>query len=370
MKKLISRLQGARSGETFSFKDLIQNYGGHVATAAFLIGFIIDFLALPRVDSPLIIPIGIMYLAILAVAFILRLLLIGKATTGSIFASKLSAYFTLLIALISGSLLSYVFVLFFRSADSLVTLPFFFLAGAVILANEFISTKRDRSALDLCVFYFGLTAFCLFATPLIVGAVSSMTFYVSLILASLLSYAYALMVDKFGGVRLFRSAVVYLLPLWAPLSFLLLDTIHAIPPVPVSLVEQGIYRDVKKDQDGNYQITAEVVNGKQVSETFTFAPGESAYFYSSVFAPASLKAPVAHRWEYWNEGKRLWEERANVVFTVRGGRDGGYRGYSKVTVTTPGTWRVVVTLNGTRTLSSKTFSISTLKNPQQLSLTK
>jgi hypothetical protein len=72
------------------------------------------------------------------------------------------------------------------------------------------------------------------------------------------------------------------------------------------------------------------------------ADGEKVFVFTAVFAPSGLSTLLRHQWQYFNDVTNVWETRSDVRFTIHGGRDGGFRGYSEKYDPEPGSWRVNV----------------------------
>jgi len=107
----------------------------------------------------------------------------------------------------------------------------------------------------------------------------------------------------------------------------------------------GIFHYVERTENG-YLITKERLAwyeiARHVRPAFHYREGESAYCYSAVFAPATLTAPIYHRWEHYTEATGRWTTKSRVAFPIRGGRDEGFRGYTVKTELEPGMWRCSV----------------------------
>ena len=90
-------------------KHFIDTYSKHAVTAAFFLGFIVDFIFLPNISNPYYPYIGILYGALVGIFILskerqLHLLSIGR---GSMRTMKVS---TLVLAFVMGNFLSYVFI--------------------------------------------------------------------------------------------------------------------------------------------------------------------------------------------------------------------------------------------------------------------
>jgi hypothetical protein len=133
-----------------------------------------------------------------------------------------------------------------------------------------------------------------------------------------------------------------------------------LPPLPLALADAGVYHSVKK-VGTVYQVMEET----QPWTTFLgvppiqrLAPGDKLYLYSSVFAPARVSTGIVHHWEWYDPTARRWEPQSRVVFSINGGRDGGYRVYSVKSRPKPGDWRVnIATVDG-RQLGRIRFAVA------------
>ena len=143
-------------------------------------------------------------------------------------------------------------------------------------------------------------------------------------------------------------------------TFNILYFTNAIPPLPLSLREAGVYHGVTKAGD-TYKLMAEPVPWYRAylnyNTVFHRSPGESAYVFSSVFAPSGLSTIILHQWQRYDVPTKSWVTTEMLRFTITGGRDGGYRGYSMKTGLTPGDWRVNVLTQYGQTIGRITFSV-------------
>ena len=81
------------------------------------------------------------------------------------------------------------------------------------------------------------------------------------------------------------------------------------------------------------------------------------YFYSAVFSPTDLDTKIFHSWQYFNEDKEKWIENFKIGYTIVGGRDGGYRGYSIKENIFSGRWRVDVMTEREQLLGRYKFTV-------------
>ena len=86
--------------------------------------------------------------------------------------------------------------------------------------------------------------------------------------------------------------------------------LNIIPPIPLSLKESGVYHYIARTPGGEYETSYEKAPWylffEKTDNVFRWKQGEAAYFFSSVFAPANLKATILHQWERYDSEKKEW----------------------------------------------------------------
>ena len=348
------------SKKVFSY---LKEHGKHVSTALFIIGFIIDFTYLPAVEHTLTPYIGIFYTIGLGFSLFARSFLLTLAK-GDVFGNKVSNLLSLFLAFFSGSILSYIFVLYYRSSYIAGAFPFFLFALFVIIANEYIKTKKYRTYLDICIFYFVVTALSVFLLPFLFHSVSSFVFLFSLVFAGTVSALYAHALLHVLTKNLLQKKIVYSLVLWAPFAFAFLYYTNSVPPLPLSITSATIYHDLQK-VGSDYKVLEEVKT--RVSTTYHVKEGRPLYFFTTIFAPSLISAPIDHIWEKYDENTSSWKIMTSASYPLIGGRKEGYRGYTISNDTTPGKWRVSVYLDRKRLLGRHYFTIVS-EDPKELKM--
>ncbi len=86
-------------------------------------------------------------------------------------------------------------------------------------------------------------------------------------------------------------------------------------------------------------------------------PGESLSVYSAVFAPIRLSTRITHLWQRYDPVRGEWLTVSKVTYSIHGGRDGGYRGYTIHHGVEPGEWRVDVETSDNRTIGRIRFNV-------------
>lgn len=344
----------------YRIKELLSHGWRHATTVIFIGGFAVDSFLLPDFDDPITKYIGLTYLLVLAVIIYLREWVISK-NTASEMEQKLYSLLTFGVSFFSGSALSFVFIYALRSAALAVSWPLFVILIIIMVANEFISTHNYRFTLDIAVYFIAIIFYSIFHVPIVFGKVNDMVFFVSSIVAAIIGVLYISILRRSSEAAEYEQGRGFALALGIPLFVGMLYLLNVIPAVPLSLKASGIYHNITKDSQGNYTGLKEVDNRFFASwrrPVFHLTESDSGiYYFSSVSAPAELRAPITHVWEYYNEETREWVTSTTISFEVSGGRKEGYRAYSKKERMTPGMWRVTVKADDKRIIGRMRFYI-------------
>lgn len=327
-----------------SIEELIHWYERYVSPFALIAGFLIDnFFLLDRVDVLFGNLVLLSYLSIAA----LGILLINAIESGRLtnrLALALAPFIPVVVQFAFGGLFSGYLSLYMRSAAVGVSWIFVIAIAALLIGNERFRKRYVRFTFQVSVYFIALFAYLIFAIPVALDRIGPWMFLaaggVSLIVMSLLLAAVSKAAPAvFQAERrtIIRSIAVI---------FVVFNTLYftnAIPPLPLSLKDAGIYHGVTKVGAG-YEIAAEPRAWyewyRSYHATYHQYAGEVAYAYSAVFAPTGLATSIVHEWQRYDE-ERGWTTEAALEFPISGGADRGYRGYSIKSVT-PGRWRVNV----------------------------
>ncbi len=348
-------------------KDYIKAGYHHMATVLFFVGFIFDSINLPEPGDVLAKYLGIFYLIILSIFLMGREFIVAQ-NTASKFEQKMYSILTLGISLVSGAILSFVFIYYFRSAEFSVSWPLFLGLALIIVSNEVMSSHSFRFMLDLAVLMVSLIFFLVFNIPLFIKEQNDTIFVISVCLATLVSFFYLYILSFSSEQAKVFTHKAYALALAIPLTVMVLYFSNLIPAVPLSLKEAGVYHYVEKTSTGNYIATTEVSEPTGLLSYFKtkeihHASGEGIYFFSAIGAPSSLQAPISHVWEYYDATTQKWLPNSVISFPLTGGREEGFRAYSHKDSITPGLWRVSVRIGDRRIVGRMKFNIIETSTP-------
>jgi hypothetical protein len=329
-----------------------ERYEHHLGVGALAVGFAFDLIIADRPDS---VGNNLLLLFYLVVAAVL-IIVLNRNEMRRKEAQHSAEPLLLLLALqfCFGGLASNLLVLYGRSGTLAVNALFLGLLVALIFGNEYLRSRYAQLRFNVGVYYVLLLSYLLIAVPVfITHTIGTGTFLltgvISLgVIAGFLALLSAIVFRGREPAKLFNVSTIVL---GIFLTFNLLYFLNIIPPVPLSLKDIGIYHSLLKKSDGNYTALYEPAPWWQVWRTtahdYTLGVGQSAFCFSSVFAPTNLTVPVYHRWEYISPANGGgWETRAHVAFPISGGREGGYRGFSVKSNLEPGQWRCSVETAG------------------------
>ncbi|MBU0999412.1 DUF2914 domain-containing protein, partial [Patescibacteria group bacterium] len=124
----------------------------------------------------------------------------------------------------------------------------------------------------------------------------------------------------------------------------------------------------EKNIEGNYNVTYEDYGWKgyfNLYPNFNEVPGKPVYAFSAIFSPKNLNLTILHEWQHYNEIQNKWVTESVINLSVIGGRDGGFRTYSRRFNLASGKWRVNIKTKQGQTIGSIRFNI-TLANTEPL----
>jgi hypothetical protein len=326
--------------------DFIRPVKHHLLTVAFFGGFVVDNLTLNRVDQLFdnMVLAGYVMLAMFGLIFLYAG---SSGRMGERISEFAGRWAPLLVQFAFGGLMSGLLVFYSRSGSWWTSWPYLVLMLVVILGNEFIKKRASRLLFNLGVFFVALFSYVVLIVPVLMGRMGDEVFLLSGVaaLAVFVLFLKALykVVPNFMAMNT-RMLLVVIATLYLSLNVLYFANL--IPPIPLSMKEMGVYHNVVKREEGGYVLSYEkgpwYALWHYSDNTFHYAQGDRVYCYASVFAPARFKTAIRHRWEYYDAVQGAWREHYQTSFSIDGGRDAGYRGYSFIESVREGAWRCSV----------------------------
>ncbi|MDP9249281.1 MAG: DUF2914 domain-containing protein [bacterium] len=333
----------------FSFKNLKDFFHKHesaLSSGTLITGFLIDYFTLRRVDY-LFDNILIVFYLLLAGASIFLINLYETGKFRNKFTVVLYEFLPLILQFTFGGLFS-AFTIFYGKSASFVATGFFVLSlFAIMIGNEFFKKRYSKLVFQVGIYFLALFSFFIYFLPVILRQMGVVIFLwsgtASLIFISIFIFFIA-RVAHFQYKDNYRTLFLAIFGVWAAMN--LLYFFNVIPPIPLSLKTGAVYHSVQKLPGGGYLVVGEAETEWYKKWSFKkeihLRAGEGVYVWSSVFAPAGLNINITHAWQYFDEEKGEWVDSSRISFPVLGGRDGGYRGFSKKENIFPGAWRVDV----------------------------
>ncbi len=345
-------------------KDLYEKYERHIGIALMALGFIVDNLTLKRIDLPFENLVLFIYLMICLTSIIA----INSYASGRLqytFMHTMHPWLTIPMQYAFGGLFSGFFIFYSRSASFMANWPFLIMLAALLVGNELARTKYARFAYQITIFYTALFSFSIFYIPVLTKRIGADIFLLSGVVSLLGISAILFLLKNLAPERFQKSKKGIVISI--AVIFFLFNAMYftnIIPPIPLSLKAMGIYHSIKRDIS-SYNAYAEAPKWYQfyhdTSRVFHRYGNEPIFVFSSVFAPTDLKTPIFHRWSLYDEKSRRWIAKDRLSFSIVGGRDGGYRGYSYKQNVGTGKWRVDVVTKRNQLIGRITFTVITVE---------
>jgi hypothetical protein len=344
-----------------SVEEAAEWYMRYISPLSLIAALFIDtFFLLRRVDTPLTSFVLFFYLGLSA----LIITLINLIQTGRLRQPWLLTV-TPMLPVVSqfafGGLFIAFLSLYSRSAAFSVTWIFVVALVVLLVANERFVRFYMRFSFQISIFFTVLFSLLIFYLPLVFRTINPLMFVASGAL-SLLAIAAFLRLQAYLTPELVRDNLTTIARSIAAifLVFNVLYFTNAIPPLPLALKDVGVYHDVSR-VGTEYHLIAEGEAWYEVfiphRTTFHTSAGSEAYVYTSIFAPSGLSVRIFHEWQRYDTKNRSWITEQTVGFSIVGGREEGYRGYTFKENPAAGDWRVNVTMDYGQIIGRVSFEV-------------
>jgi len=245
-----------------------------------------------------------------------------------------SQYLNSVLQFFFGGIFSALFIFYFLSSSTLPGYIVVIALAVLLIGNEFLESAYSELTLSWVFFTLSAIMFFNFALAHLFRSISTFWFYLGTLLAMLLVLVLRRTSTRETASSKPAIAVTALM--------LLLHAFNAIPPVPLVKKQMLIAHDVHRARDG-YVARVESPGWRfwrTSSAQFHRAENERVYCFTSVFVPTGIRTTIRHRWQIYDEEKG-WTTTSVLPFSISGGRQSGYRGYTYKQNVTPGEWRVI-----------------------------
>ena len=246
-----------------------------------------------------------------------------------------SQYLNAVLQFFFGGIFSALFIFYFLSSSGIAEYLVVIGLAALLIGNEFLQSRYSELTLSWTFFTTSAAMFLNFAFAHLFRSISTFWFYLGTLVA-------LLMVLILRHVS--RSEAASVVPSVAVAALMLvLHLFNVIPPVPLVKKEMLIAHSVQR-RGGEYVAMVEPPGRRfwrSSSVVFRWSEGDRVYCFTSVFVPSGIRTTIRHRWLVYDEEEGEWRDAGVVPFTIAGGRETGYRGYTYKQRVTPGRWRVI-----------------------------
>jgi hypothetical protein len=257
-----------------------------------------------------------------------------------------------------GALLSSSLVFYWFSGAISASWPLIFLIAGLAVGNETFRNYYLRPIVQIPIYFFTLFSLFALALPFIFNTIAPWLFYSGGCFSLFAMLFFIRAFSKINNVKIHQRKYL----VWSVLSiFVVMNALYYfnfIPPIPLSIREAGAYHRVSR-VGGNYILSSEkesFVERVLPGQTLHIDGSDRVYVFTSIFAPSDLDTRIYHRWKFYDEEAGEWIERGLFSYSLFGGRQDGYRGFSYKTVSR-GKWRVEIETSTGQTLGRVRFDV-------------
>lgn len=330
---------------TESAKTRFESVRPYLPFSFFLVGFLWDSLTLKRIDNTFDNALLITYLVLLGFSIVISTLLDRDRLSWN-WLYRFRMWIQLGIQFLLGGLFSAFVVYYFKSASLASSLLFVGILIALFVGNEFWNRSRVNLYIQLPLYFLVSFSFFIFFVPVVIKRVDYVSFWIGAFLSLLLLIIMIAIIYLLDGFKHKREMVISsLLTVAMFLGIHYLYSRNLIPPVPLSMKFNGMYYNVTQQED-RYALSIQKPYWfhfwKDGESTLLLHSDQSAFCFTSIFAPTDLKDEIQHVWQWHDPETDGWEVRQISKYPITGGREDGYRGYSEFDKLSPGEWRVSI----------------------------
>lgn len=340
--------------------EFYAKHGTRLEIAFFVGGFLVDAIFLSDVDDLLAFIQQVVFLIVIAALIHFEIVYRAEKWKPEGRFVTIWNYRILIMHFCLGTLLNMYSLFYIKSSSFLSSVVFVVGMSALILANELPIVKKAHVSLK-----FGLYAICLFSfysilLPMILGFVGFLPFTLSIVMTvGTFFIQFKLLSKSLPDFSILMRAI--LAPGFSVITlFILFFFLGWIPPVPISVAEQGIYHHIEKSHDG-YTLSIEKYPSWKFwlssDEDFKAEPGDVIYFYAQVYSPARFSDEIFIQWSL-KETNGKWYIADRVPMKILGGRKNGFRGYANKSNYKAGEWRIQLLTSNGQEISRLYFDVS------------
>lgn len=332
----------------------VKKYERILSGGSLITGFIVDNFTLSQIDRLFENLVLGGYLFIVGVAIILRIYLRNKEKR-TVFAEKLYLILPFIVQFGFGGIFSGFTIFYWRSGSLSANWLFLSILVLLLISTEVFKKQYEKTVFQITVFFTAVFFFSIYIFPLITGELGPYMFLLGGAVSALFILLYVALLQVVARSEIKR--IKFLLVIQLTLTYIFINMLYftgSIPPIPLSLKDITIAYDLERTSSG-YVLTTEEDTSFFKKDTLYPKQNTRLYAYTAVFAPTVITTDIVHKWEM--QRNEEWIEIAKPAFSLSGGRDQGYRGYTYITQGEAGKWRVSVQTKNGQTLGRKVFVI-------------
>ncbi len=328
---------------TTHIETYLRAHAGHVSLAVFLLGFVLDYLTLPSINSIYTYMLLSVYLGAVALLLFFRTLpVVRKHRHGE----RMRLFALIPLQFLYGALMSALLVFTLRGAPFTLYALFVGLLLVIILLNEYYRKQFGELTIQVWGLYTILLLLGIFIIPTFTGFIGIAAFIagsVSALVCIAVLLGVYLLLHRTEIVPVLLRLVIGIAVITVLVVLLFVGKL--LPPLPLMLRDIAVVHQFNKIGDTYTGYVESKTLRERLpwsTQTLSRRAGEALSVYTSVIAPRVLRTTLVHHWEYYDVDRSSWISMTRVAFPIRGGRETGYRGYSTKEQLFAGLWRVSV----------------------------
>jgi hypothetical protein len=349
-----------------NFGTQLKAYERHISALAMLGGFGFDSLSYGRVDHAVTQTLLLVYIAVAAGTIVLLHYLESHPQWQGKFTVRLRGLLPAATQFAFGSLWSAFLVFYARGGTVDASWPFLLILLAIFIGNEVLKAYHARLIFTSVLLAFALLSYAIFMVPVFVHSIGVEVFVLSGIAAALVFFGFLWAIGKLGRERWREvkfKALAGAFGIFAVVYGLYFSEL--LPPLPLAMQKIGVFNSLKH-QGAVYYATGEPQSWKTwlgVPPVVHIEQGDQVFVFSAVFAPVKLETRVRHVWKRYDAARGQWLLVQSPSYEIIGGREKGYRGFTRKTSPVPGLWRVDVDTVDGRLIGRVQFTVERSKPP-------
>lgn len=333
----------------------------------FLLSFLLDLKIVKLPDSKE----TLIFISTHFVLTVCLILLFARAAEGDLeqtkarrWAPSIKILLDIVLQFTFGALASALFVLYFKGADPVSSLPFLVLLASFLFGNEFAHKHTSRIEVRFASTIFLAYAYLIYLVPLFRNQLGNSSLFISTGIAAILAVFFLGALHHISPmmyVRTRKTLISLVVGLFIGLPLLVL--VDIIPPLPLMLREGTVAHSIEKRYGVEYNLSIEQqplylrLGLPWLRPEYHVSSGETLVFFTAVYAPADIKAGIIHVWEWEDPTTGHYVERSRIPLYVSGGRQNGFRTYSIIDNVSSGNWRVTALLGTGQVLGHRQFTV-------------